>query len=242
MRSLIEYYKELPEDCVIYKLTIAGQCYVGSTKGLGERIKDHLYGLRGGNHHSRYMQNSYNKHGKENLYLEILFKFDSIPDKMVLLQKEKDYIDLLQPKFNSELDPTTKNNCVTTSRRVCQYSMDGDFIEEFSSCKEAQRILKITGVSHAANPKMIAMSAGGFRFSYDKTDKLPKYTNNSRLAKVKKIESNDNQGNSKVYGSIAEAARDLFPNTTNFDSVCACISSAALGKTKAYKGYNFKVI
>lgn len=240
MQNLFDTYTKLSNDCVIYKLILANKCYIGSTKGLKERMKDHIYRLKNNSHSSKYLQRSFNKNGKENLYLEILFKFENIPSRDILLAKEKEFINLLNPQFNSELDPTTKNNCITTSRKVYQYSLDGDFIDEFESCKDAQRILNITGVSHAANPKMTAKSAAGFRWSYHKYDKLPEeYTNNSRLAKIKPVYATKD-GVVQKFESIAETVRKLFPNCRNFDSVCTCISAVMLGKFKTYKGYIFK--
>ena len=45
--------------------TINGKMYVGSAVNLKVRKQQHLRDLRAGEHHSRKLQNSYNKHGKE---------------------------------------------------------------------------------------------------------------------------------------------------------------------------------
>lgn len=240
MQNLFETYTKLSNDCVIYKLLIGNKKYVGSTINLKNRMRDHVSYLRHNKHHSRHLQKSFNKYGKENLYLEILFKFDEIPLKEDLLIKEKEFIDSLHPEFNNELDPTTKNNCITTSRKVYQYKLSGEFLQEFDSCNDAQRILGITGVSHAANIKMIAKSAGGYRWSYEKYDLLPyKYENGSSKSKIKKVYVSKD-GIIQEFESIADTVRNLFPNCEKFDSTCTCVSAVILGKFKTYKGYTFK--
>lgn len=48
---------------VIYKITINGRCYVGSSKDFETRKKEHLRHLRRNKHHSPFLQNQYNKYG-----------------------------------------------------------------------------------------------------------------------------------------------------------------------------------
>ena len=45
--------------------TVNGKKYIGSAVDINKRKKLHLYHLRGDKHHSRKLQNSYNKHGEE---------------------------------------------------------------------------------------------------------------------------------------------------------------------------------
>jgi hypothetical protein len=240
MQNLFEIRPKLLRDCVVYRLTIRGKSYIGSTVDLYDRMGDHCALLKKGKHYSKHLQRCFDKYGESELYIETIYRFKLRPSKQELLQKEKEYIELEKPIFNSKLDPTTDYNCATTSRKVYQYDLDGNFIKEFPSCREAQRQLGITGVSHAANPKMIAMSAGGWRWSYRKVKKLSKYVNNSKLAKAKSVTVYRRGELVGKYTSIADAARDMFPYSSNFASVCASISSVILGKTKQYKEYNFK--
>ena len=243
MQNLFEIYTKLPRECVVYKLIIGNKYYIGSTKDLKDRMKDHVGQLRRGVHYCKHLQRSFNKHGKCNLYIEILHKFSEIVPELVMFSKERDFIATFNKRslFNGRLDPTTDYNCRTTSKKVHQYSLDGKFIKTFDSCRQAERTLNITGVSHAANPKMVAKSASGFRFSYKKYKILPnKYSNGSSLAKSKKVFVCKNDEFIGEFKSIADTARELFPNYGKFDSTCTCISSVILGKFKTYKGYTFK--
>ena len=60
----------------IYKITNTrnGKIYVGSSKNLKERIWGHKCMLRKNNHHSKYLQNSYNLYGEEMFLFEIIEK------------------------------------------------------------------------------------------------------------------------------------------------------------------------
>ena len=51
--------------------------YVGSTNDLTRRFKEHKTCLRGGKHHSKYLQNAWNKYGEENFEFRRLALADS---------------------------------------------------------------------------------------------------------------------------------------------------------------------
>ncbi len=82
----------------IYKITnkLNGKCYIGSTKSLKRRQYNHFYLLKLGKHHSLYLQNSYNKHGKDNFEFEILI-YCPITD---LLLFEQWFLDIVKPEYN----------------------------------------------------------------------------------------------------------------------------------------------
>lgn len=70
--------------------------YIGSSNNYKGRIANHFYRLRNNKHHSKYLQNSYNKHS------ELFFKYYIIEecDEEQLIEKEQYWIDLLKPKYN----------------------------------------------------------------------------------------------------------------------------------------------
>lgn len=73
---MIEEYPELYEKIRggIYKIEnlITGKVYIGSSNNLNKRISNHKYLLKTNNHHSIKLQNSYNKHEKDNFKFEII--------------------------------------------------------------------------------------------------------------------------------------------------------------------------
>lgn len=120
-------------------------------------------------------------------------------------------------------------------KRIYRYSYDGIFIDSFESASVADRTLGIHGCNAAARGNGNYRSVGGFMWSYEKFEKLPPYENHSKDAKKKAIKIFDSETNDIwIFDSIAAAARTLFPNTENFNSLCANISSCAHGKMKFF--------
>lgn len=66
-----------------------GKSYIGSAKDIKQRWRDHKKRLRKGNHHSRHLQASWNKHG-ENAWEWLVLELCSIEK---LVEREQVYID-----------------------------------------------------------------------------------------------------------------------------------------------------
>lgn len=76
-----------------------GQQYIGSTCiNFRKRWMIHLQHLKAGTHHSKHMQNVYNKHGVDYFKLSILYIGEEKED---ILKKEQHYIDTVKPRFNT---------------------------------------------------------------------------------------------------------------------------------------------
>jgi group I intron endonuclease len=71
--------------------------YIGSAVLFAQRKRQHLHLLRKGNHHSRKLQNHYNKYGEADL----VFKIITGCPKEQLIAMEQFYIDALNPWFNA---------------------------------------------------------------------------------------------------------------------------------------------
>lgn len=87
---------------VIYSITniVNEKKYIGSAKVFEKRKADHLNRLKNCKHHSIKLQNSYNKHGKDNFKFEILEEVDDINK---LIEREQYWIDKLNPEYNMTL-------------------------------------------------------------------------------------------------------------------------------------------
>lgn len=73
---------------------------MGSSVDFSFRKWCHFNDLKLNKHHSPILQNSYNKHGKENFKFEILEKFSNSEN---LISREQFYIDTLKPRYNISL-------------------------------------------------------------------------------------------------------------------------------------------
>lgn len=58
----------------IYRIvnTVNGKCYIGSSKDIDKRVRQHMGKLRAGTHINPYLQNAYNKYGEESFYTECI--------------------------------------------------------------------------------------------------------------------------------------------------------------------------
>ena len=75
-----------------------GHKYIGSAlKGFEWRKRKHLRELKSHKHHNRHLQNAYDLYGEESFQFNIL---EAITDCNVLIQKEQEWIDKLNPIYN----------------------------------------------------------------------------------------------------------------------------------------------
>lgn len=84
----------------IYKIqstTEPEKFYIGSSVNIQNRKRQHYSMLKLNKHDATYLQNYYNKHGKESLVFHVIE--ECCQEK--LIQREQYYIDTLKPLFNS---------------------------------------------------------------------------------------------------------------------------------------------
>ena len=85
-------------NCGIYKIEniLNGDCYIGQSKHLNKREKQHFKELLENKHDNRYLQNSYNKYGCENF----IFKVVIYCELNELSYYEQSLVDLFSPAYN----------------------------------------------------------------------------------------------------------------------------------------------
>lgn len=91
--------------CGIYTIrnTINGRLYIGSSVNIERRWSVHRHNLLAGTHHSRILQNSWNKHGTGAFTFNVLV----VLPRGSLLEYEQTLIDHLKPSMN--ISPTAKS-------------------------------------------------------------------------------------------------------------------------------------
>lgn len=64
----------IPDKCYVYKIInkINDKVYIGSTVSIKNRFRGHRSQLKRNKHHSIYLQNEWNKYGKENFIFEVI--------------------------------------------------------------------------------------------------------------------------------------------------------------------------
>lgn len=77
--------------------TLNNKMYIGSSVSCEKRWNEHRRSLASGKHHSRYLQSSYKKYGKENFDFSII---EFVDDRDSLTKREQVWIDFFKPKYN----------------------------------------------------------------------------------------------------------------------------------------------
>jgi group I intron endonuclease len=86
---------------------VSNDFYIGSAVNLNSRIWKHKNLLRANKHHSRILQNSWNKHGEENFEFSIIEELPLAKTRFELTIPEQKWIDFFKPRYN--LSPTANS-------------------------------------------------------------------------------------------------------------------------------------
>lgn len=81
--------------CGVYKIInkVNGKIYVGSSKNINQRWKEHIYHLNNGDHCNTYLQNAWNKYGSVNFSFKVIEKCEP----QFQFEREQYYLNLLNP-------------------------------------------------------------------------------------------------------------------------------------------------
>lgn len=140
----------------IYKITnqINGKIYIGSSKDLSRRKKDHFRLLKKGNSHSIILQRAVNKYNIDNFKFEIIVECS----EELLFTIEQKLVDELKPEYNSAIQDVSvpiglpykdktlyrkyakdrlkkNNNFGWKSRTIIKLDDEGNELQEYTSLK-----------------------------------------------------------------------------------------------------------
>lgn len=89
---------KLKEKSGIYCIfnIVSGNKYIGSSNNIYERWNDHFRDLLKNKHCNQYLQNAWNKYGKDSFMFEVL----EYCNLEVLYQREQYFIDTMNPEYN----------------------------------------------------------------------------------------------------------------------------------------------
>ena len=209
-----------------------GKQYIGSSKNVKQRLQCHRSYLRGNRHPNPILLNSWNKYGEIN-FLFFMIEKCSI-DK--LCEREQFYINKygsfniikdierweIPEEMRMKMSNSRKNNFKSGKqipyqlRKIYQYDLNGNFIKEWTSLKEAENTLNILSSDICSCAGGNRKSAGHFIWKYEKYDSVPKYnrvTNKGKILNTKKIICENLFTNEIFYFSSLNDCSDYFKVT-----------------------------
>lgn len=195
--------------------------YIGSSINLYKRLHLHLNNLKNNKHHSKYLQNVYNKYGVENFKFEILATCP--PEYCIKL--EQWFIDNMKPDYNI---CKKAGSLLGFKKSKESKNKQRDAILGTKQSKEhiLKRSISLKGRKCSDKAKLIV----GNRYRGVKMSKEQiEIWNLKKYKKINQYDLNDNF--IKQWNSIKEA--NLFYKTT-------VISQCCKNKLKSCKGYKWK--
>jgi hypothetical protein len=242
--------------------------YIGSSKDPYNRLHKHVSKLNNNKHENQYLQNAWNKYGKDNFECYVIefvdiSNLDEINSNQLLQKIEQKWIDILNPEYNItkivernilsaesriQISNTLKEGYnsgrikSTSHKKIKVYDLDGNFIKEFDSCKQASLELKCNGSSITRVLIGTYLQVNGYQFRYSENDnRIVQKVDRSRYLRRVNENKNENKNLKETYvykdgifvdkfNSLKETALklNLHPNT---------VSLVFIGKKDSVKGY-----
>lgn len=205
----------------IYKITnkLTNYFYIGSSKNIEKRWKDHISKLRNNNHVNIILQRSFNKYSKDNFHIEIIEKCNINE----LLMKEQYYLDELNPYYN-----------------ISKYAKGGDNISHHpNKCEIIKKISETNKKKYKDLPyekkKEISLNVTGEKnYNYDK-----KWNDEQRKnLSIKKIEYFKNNKHYKKDKKHIEIFGEQKSN--EISKKLSKISSQRIGEKNPFYGKKHK--
>ena len=160
--------------CGIYKILNLknNKVYIGSSKNIFSRWKEHKKSLRKGSHHNQHLQNSYNKHGCfsfQYIIEEECNESELLVKEELHLSKYKNHYNIAEvarnsptPKTYEILDETGKVIKVKNAREFCKKHKlsPGNFSQMASGKREQCGPYRSTKYNKKAKGKVVTFTNG----------------------------------------------------------------------------------
>lgn len=122
--------------------------YLGSSKNLANRWREHKRDLRNNKHHSPRLQHAWNKYGPENFVFEVIEELSQDCLDKQLLEREQYWLKTLNPLDESigyNISPNAQGGWrgvrSKTSRAVNQFDLQGNLIRRWDCAADIQKEL-----------------------------------------------------------------------------------------------------
>lgn len=220
---------------VIYKVTnkINGKIYIGKTYNFEKRKREHLYDINNNLPFHRALK----KYGIENFVWEIVDTANSDDEAR---EKESQWIKELNSCIHS---PDSNGYNITiggeggvswNSRLVLQFSMEGEFVDEYLSCACADYECGLySGAVQRACQDLGSSCGYQWRYKDDvNSDSIPPYHRESSR-KLEVVQADKYGSFIKEFISVTQASKELSLSRSN-------ISSCLTGRSKTCGGFQWK--
>lgn len=223
----------------IYKATnlINGLVYIGQTTiTIEKRRQGHIYNSR---KYCLCFYDAIREYGIDNFNFEEIARYDADTKeelKAILNEKEIYYIDYYHStdkKYGYNLDAGGSSNS-TANHIIYQYDLQGNYVGEFDSAKNAAKILNLSEkrLCKSRNTRFGLVEVGGFYWSHIKSEHLDII--DFKGSQGRKVYQYDLQGNLvQIYNSVLE----IYPEDINLRRR---VYSNLCGDCKQYKGYIYR--
>lgn len=114
-------YRNISGIYAIFNL-LDDRIYIGSSISIGERIMLHKRVLNANKHHSRHLQNFYNKYGLDQIGFAMLAEVKDA-SKENLINEEQKFLDILKPEFNTNIKADSRLGLINspeTRRKISE--------------------------------------------------------------------------------------------------------------------------
>lgn len=157
----------------IYKITSLhnNKVYIGSSDNIDKRIICHKSRLKRNVHHSDYLQNVYNKYGKENLQYSVIDILDNSLNKIEREQFWMDNYKSYDKNFGYNMSKIASSN-TTGEVEIYQYDLSGNYIKSWKSITIAAQYYKVSSTSIYKSLTNENRHSANFQWSYIKEDKV----------------------------------------------------------------------
>lgn len=210
----------LKNKCGVYQIRnlINNKIYVGSTKNLYCRKRSHFYSLNKNNHRNKYLQNAYNKYGKDNFIFEVI-EFCDIDNQLLLEQYWIDRLDVCVNGYN--IQPKADKIIITEEVR-------NNMRNKIPWNKGKRGIYSQETLNKMRNNKNINGSKNPFYGKHHKQETKQKISQANGI-KIMCIETKT------IYQSIMDAERKTGVNRSSIIRCCK-------GRYNTAGGYHWKYV
>lgn len=200
--------------CGIYKITnnLNGKVYIGKSINIYYRWTQHIKisknpsKYRDGN---RPLYYAMSKYGADNFEFEIV----EVCGEDVLCEREIYWIDVYDCTVLSgrgyNLTSGGENGNFTQAKTAYQYDLDGNFVAEYPTIRDAAAAICKSPDASAIQNAMgkVGSQSYGYQWRYEKFDKIDPYIVHSYVTKVAKY--NEDGHLIGVYNSVEDAAKSI---------------------------------